>query len=147
MINIISLNKRAQFNYQFIECYEVGIVLSGTEVKSLRTASANIVDAYAFEKNGEMWLQNMHISQYKFASQDNNHEPSRIKKLLMQKKQIKRCMGKLKENGTSLVISSIYFNERGIVKCKLCLARGKTKFDKRETIKKRDWERRKSSII
>lgn len=128
-------NKKALFNYELVETLEAGIVLVGTEVKSLRERSVNISDSYATFKNGEVFIVNLHISPYNFGN-INNHNPLRMRKLLLKKREIKRLYGKTKEQGLTLVPVKLYF-ARGKVKLELALARGKKNADKRETIKRR----------
>ncbi|MDP2646819.1 MAG: SsrA-binding protein SmpB [Desulfobacterales bacterium] len=146
-IKIISDNRKAKFNYFIEDEYEVGMVLLGTEVKSLRIGRGHLKDAYARVVKGELFLYQMHIGAYPFARY-NNHEPLRPRKLLMHKYEIKRLMGKVNEKGFSLVPLKVYFKD-GKVKMTLALARGKRKPDKREAIRqrdeKRDFERIKKS--
>ncbi len=138
-IKIIAKNKKARFNYELGDRYEAGMVLTGTEVKSLRMGKANLTDSYARIKDGEVWLVSCHIGAYPYAHYD-NHEPERPRKLLMHKREIKKLTGKLQESGHSLIPLALYF-KRGRAKVELALARGKKKHDKRETIKRRDQER------
>lgn len=142
----IAFNRKARFEYSIEEEFEAGIVLKGSEVKSLRQGKANISDAYAGDDKGEIWLYNAHISEYASANRF-NHEPTRPRKLLLQKKQIKKIAGRLKVRGVTLVPLSLYFNSRGLVKVKLGVGVGKKAYEKRETIKKRDWQRDKARII
>ena len=143
--NINIQNKKARFNYSIEEEIEAGIVLVGSEIKSLREGKANIIDAHADEKNGEIMLHNLYIAEYKGANKF-NHEPKRIRKLLLHKKEIKKLVGKLKEKGMTLVPLSIYINSRNKAKVKLGLAKGKKIHDKRATIKEREWNRDKARI-
>lgn len=138
-IKIITVNKQARHDYFIEDTMEAGLVLKGTEVKSLRQGRANLKDAYARIKNGEVYLHQMHISVYPFAYFD-NHEPERPRKLLLHKREIKRLYGKMNEKGFSLIPIKIYF-KAGKAKVELGLARGKRKFDKREEIKRRDAKR------
>lgn len=139
----IAKNKKARFEYEIIETFEAGIVLQGTEVKSLRTGKANIQDAFAKIKKGEVFIHQMHISPYEMGNRY-NHDPMRIRKLLLHKKEIKRLTGKLQEKGLTLVPLKLYF-KNGKVKIQLGLGKGKTTYDKRHTLKqkeaKRDMER------
>ena len=144
-MNIIAQNKRAGYEYQILDEFEAGIVLLGTEVKSLRFNKALISNAYAFEKNGEMWLCDMHIPKYK-PSNIANHEPKRLRKLLLHKRQIRKIIGMNKIKGQSIVVLSIYFNNSNVAKIKLGLGKGKKQHDKRESIKSRDWDREKQRI-
>jgi SsrA-binding protein len=132
-------NRKAKHDYFIIDTLEAGIILKGTEVKSLRKGNANLQDSYAEVKGGEVWLENMHISPYEQGS-IYNHEPRRKRKLLLQKKQIRKLLGGLKEKGLTLVPLSIYF-KGPYAKVELALARGKKSFDKRETIAKRESDR------
>ncbi|HDD44632.1 MAG TPA: SsrA-binding protein SmpB [Candidatus Desulfofervidus auxilii] len=136
---IICTNKRAYYNYQIEETFEAGMVLKGTEVKSLRLGRVSLGDSYAEIKNNEAYLINCHIAPYPFATHT-QHEPLRPRKLLLHKKEIKRLIGKLKERGLTLIPLRIYFRD-GKAKVELGLARGKRKIDKREEIKRRDEER------
>ena len=138
-IKLIARNKKARFNYDLSDRYEAGMVLTGSEVKSLRMGKANLSDSYARLKNGEMWLVSCHISPYPFASYE-NHEPERPRKLLMHKREINKLSGKIQEQGMSLIPLAIYF-KRGRAKVELALAKGKKAHDKRQTIKKRDQQR------
>ncbi len=133
------LNRQARYNYQIIDSFEVGIVLTGTEIKSIRNGKANLKDSYAIIKNGELFLLNMHISPY---AEGNifNHEERRTRKLLMHKKEIVKLNNKLTLEGNTLVPLKLYF-KNGRAKIELGLAKGKKLYDKRETIKKRDIER------
>ena len=132
-------NRKALHDYFIIDRYETGIVLKGTEVKSLRQGSANLQDGYAAVRNGEVWLVGLHISPFEKGN-INNHEPKRDRKLLMHKQEIRRLIGKISEKGLTLVPLRLYF-KNSIVKLELGLARGKKSYDKREAIAKRDVER------
>ena len=133
-------NRKARFNYEILDTYEAGIVLKGTEVKSLRQGKASIKDAFAYFKNGELYLKNMHIAPYDQASVF-NHDPWRERKLLMHKDELRKLYGKIREKGFALIPLEVYFNNRNIAKVRLALARGKKKYDKRESIKKKDMQR------
>lgn len=133
-------NRRARFNYEILEKFEAGVVLTGSEVKSLREGKANLSDSYAVPSRGELWLVNAHIAKYPPAGIF-NHEEKRERKLLMQRREIDRLMGKIQEKGLTLVPLSLYFNKRGKVKVSLGLGKGKKARDKRETIKKRESDR------
>jgi len=132
---IVCRNKRARFDYQIGEIYEAGLVLTGTEVKSLRQGRANLSDSYARVMDGEVWMFNSHISPYPFGHQD-NHDPDRRRKLLLHKREIRKLFGHTQEKGMSLIPLAIYFSG-GRAKVELGLARGKQSFDKRQVIKKR----------
>lgn len=137
---VVTVNRRARHDYHILETYEAGIVLTGTEVKSLRAGRANLQDSYARVENGELFLYNMHISPYDQGNRF-NHEPKRTRKLLMHKKEILRLLGKSREKGLTLVPLKVYFNERGRAKVELALARGKKAVDKREDMAARDARR------
>ena len=130
-------NKKAYFNYEIVEKIEAGMMLAGSEVKSLRAGQANMGDSFAVIKRGEVWLVKLHISPYSHSSFF-NHSPMNKRKLLLHKREIKKLTTKIREQGFTLVPLKIYFNDRGYVKCELGLAKGKKRFDKREDIKKRD---------
>ncbi|MFZ4619856.1 MAG: SsrA-binding protein SmpB [Bacteroidota bacterium] len=132
-------NRRARFEYEILDSYEAGIVLKGSEVKSLRVGKANLQDSYAVVKDNEVWLMNMHISPYEQANQF-NHEPTRTRKLLLTKAEISKLHSKSNEKGLTLVPLKLYF-KKGIVKVELGIAKGKKLHDKRESIKERDVER------
>lgn len=138
-VKIIAENRKARRDYFIVDEYEAGLVLKGTEVKSLRQGRANLKDSYARVKNGEVFLYQMHIAPYPFAYYD-NHDPLRPRKLLLHKQEIKRLYGKINEKGHSLVPLRLYF-KGGKVKVLLALAKGKRKYDKREAIKRRDEQR------
>lgn len=142
----IAQNRRARFEYHIEEKLEAGIVLTGTEVKSLREGRANINEAYAGEMGGELWLFNAHISEYPAANRF-NHEPRRPRKLLLHKREMERLIGAVQRRGMTIVPLSLYFAPNGKVKVELALARGKKLYDKRETAKQRDWEREKARIM
>ena len=135
----ITVNRKARHEYSIIQTFEAGIVLQGTEVKSLRQGKANLVDSYASLKNGEVWLIGTHISEYTQGN-INNHIPTRDRKLLLNKSEIRRLIGKVKEKGLTLIPLRLYFKD-GKVKVELALAKGKKVYDKRESIAKRDLQR------
>jgi SsrA-binding protein len=139
-------NRRARYDYHILDTVEAGLVLTGSEVKSLREGHASIVEAYAAADKGELWLVNAHIPEWKSATRF-NHEPRRARKLLVHKKELDRLSGAIKREGVTLVPISIYFNERGRAKCEIGLAKGKKKGDKRETEKARDWQRDKARLM
>ena len=136
---VVATNRKALHEYFILERYEAGIVLKGTEVKSLRQGSANLQDGYALLRSGELWLIGMHINPFDKGN-INNHDPLRDRKLLMHKKELLKITGKTSEKGLTLVPLRVYF-KKNIVKVELGLAQGKKAYDKRETIKKRDVER------
>jgi SsrA-binding protein len=135
----ITVNRKARHEYLILQTFEAGIVLTGTEVKSLREGNANLVDSYALLNKGEVWLNNAHISEYKHGSL-NNHDPIRSRKLLLNKSEIRKLIGKVKEKGLTLIPLRLYF-KKGRVKVELALAKGKKVYDKRESIAKRDLQR------
>jgi SsrA-binding protein len=142
----VALNRKARHDYSIEEEIEAGIVLTGTEVKSLRDGKATITDAYAGPKGEEIWLFNATIAEYPGGNRF-NHEPRRPRKLLMHKRQIKKLLGRLRVKGVTLVPMALYFNSRGLAKVKVALAIGKKEYEKRDTIKKRDWQRDKARIM
>ncbi|MDR1362199.1 MAG: SsrA-binding protein SmpB [Holosporaceae bacterium] len=143
----VGFNKRANYDYEILEKFEAGIVLLGSEVKSLRNHRVSLGESYAgLSKNSEVFLYQMHIPEYKLAHRA-NHAPTRNRKLLLHRRQITRLIGQLKRGGYSLVPISIYFNEQGFVKVSIGLGKGKKTVDKRETIKRREWDRQKNRIL
>jgi SsrA-binding protein len=139
-------NRKARFNYEIGETFEAGIMLSGTEVKSLRGGKATISESYAGEKNGEIFLVNAYIPEYLQANQF-NHETKRPRKLLLHKAQVNKLIGAVQREGLTIVPLKIYFNDRGRAKVEIALARGKKLHDKRETEKERDWSREKGRLL
>ena len=138
-IKIVAQNKKARFEYFIEDTFEAGIVLLGTEVKSLRLGKVNLKDSYGRINKGEVYIHNMHISPYSFANRF-NHEPMRTRKLLLHKREIKKLIGKTQEKGLTIVPLKIYFKE-GKCKLEIALAKGKRLYDKRETLKKKDSDR------
>ena len=134
---IICLNRKATFNYFFLELLEAGIVLKGSEVKSLREGKASIADSYAVDKNGEIFLINSHIPLYKQSSY-NNHDPKDDRKLLLKRKEINKLIGRINQDGLTLVPTKLYFL-KGKAKVQIAVAKGKKLYDKRQVKKKRDW--------
>lgn len=145
--NIVAQNRKARFNYAIEESFEAGIVLQGSEVKSLRFGHVSIAESYAEIKGEEVFLINSNIPEYKTASHYSAHLPTQPRKLLLHKKQIRKLLGKIKQKGYTLVPLSLYFNSRNRAKIELALAKGKNVVDKRETIKQRDWDRNKARIL
>ena len=143
---VVAENRKARFNYEIMDTFEAGLVLTGTEVKSLREGKANIAESYATEEGGEIWLINSYLPEYLQANRF-NHETRRRRKLLLNKREVRRLIGAVQREGMSLVPLKVYFNERGRAKLELALARGKKLHDKRETEKKRDWERQKARLL
>lgn len=143
---VAAQNRRARHDYMIEDRFEAGIMLTGSEVKSLRGGRASIAEAYVGERSGELYLQGAHIPEYKSATH-NNHEPRRLRKLLVHRRELAKLVGQIRRQGYTLVPLSIYFNDRGIAKLEVGLAKGKRKGDKREDVKARDWDRRKSRLL
>jgi len=141
-----AVNRRARFNYEIGQVFEAGIQLTGTEVKSLRDGKSSIADSFAGEHNGELWLYNSYIPEYLQANRF-NHQPRRARKLLLHKREINRLAAAVQREGMTIVPLKIFFNDRGRAKVELALARGKQLHDKRETSKKRDWDREKGRLL
>ena len=144
-LKIICLNRKASFNYFLENLIEAGIVLKGSEIKSVREGKVNIADSYAIEKNGEIILINSHIAQYKQANMS-NHNPTDDRKLLLNKREINKLIGKIQKEGLTIVPTKMYF-KNGKAKIEIAVAKGKKQFDKRATKKKRDWTREKARYI
>ena len=144
-LKIICLNRKASFNYFFINFLEAGIVLKGSEIKSIRSGKINIADSYAIEKNNEIYLINSHIPIYREAS-NTNHNPYAERKLLLNKKEINKLSGKVNAEGFTLVPTKMYFR-KGKAKIEVAVAKGKKQYDKRQTKKNRDWNRDKARYI
>ena len=145
-VGTVSKNRKAHFNYTILETVEAGIVLEGAEVKSLRAGHANISEAYASEKEGALYLNNARITSLK-ESGHFRHMEARARKLLLHKKELNKLLGLIARKGYTLIPLDIYFNERGLAKVKLGLALGKNTVDKRQTVKKREWDREKRRIL
>ena len=141
-LKIICLNRKASYNFFFNDLFEAGIVLKGSEIKSIRLGKVNIADSYAIEKNGEIYLINSHIPIYKQASYS-NHNPYSERKLLFNRKEINKLIGSVNEDGFTLVPTKMYF-KKGKAKIEIAIAKGKKHFDKRNTKKNRDWNREKA---
>ena len=144
-LKIISSNRKARFNYFFKEFFEAGIVLMGSEVKSLRDGKANISESYAFDIKGEIFLVNSHIPLYKESSY-NNHDPKRNRKLLLNKREINKLIGRVNREGFTLIPTRLYF-KKGKAKVEIAVAKGKKQYDKRQIKKKRDWNREKARLF
>ena len=144
-LKIISLNRKANFNYFFYDLIEAGIVLKGSEIKSIRAGKVNIAEAYAVEKDGEIFLLNSHIPAYKEASYS-NHNPIAERKLLLNRKEINKLIGKINREGFTLIPVKMYF-KKGKAKIEIAIAKGKKQFDKRQTKKTRDWNRTRSRYV
>ena len=144
-LKIISNNRKARYNYFFNEFFEAGLVLKGSEVKSLRDGKANISESYAFDENGEIYLVNSHIPSYK-ESIYNNHDPRRNRKLLLNKREINKLIGRINREGFTLIPTKIYF-KKGKAKIEIAVAKGKKHYDKRHDKKKRDWQRERARFF
>ena len=142
---IICLNRKASFNYFFLELLEAGIVLKGSEVKSIRDGKVSIADSYAVDKDGEIFLINSHIPSYKQSSY-NDHEPKGDRKLLLKKKEINKLIGRIHQEGLTLIPTKFYF-QKGKVKVQIAIGKGKKIYDKRQVKKNRDWNREKARIF
>lgn len=143
----VAENRRAKFDYSIIDIIEAGIVLLGSEVKSLRLGRASINESYATDEFGQIVLVNSNIPEYNFASLKQNHDPKRVRRLLIHKKERNKILGQIKKDGYTVVPLSLYFNNKGLAKISLGIAEGKKKVDKREVIKKRDWDREKNRLL
>jgi len=145
-IKVVADNRKARFNYIIDESFEAGIALTGSEVKSLRAGKASIGESYAAPRDGELWLYNCNISEYKHAGRF-THAPKRPRKLLLHKRQINKLIGAVERQGMTVVPLKIYFNEKGRAKVEIALAKGKKLHDKRETEKRRSWERERGRLL
>ena len=143
---VIADNRKARYHYQVGETFEAGVALTGSEVKSMRVGKASIGESYAAARDGELWLYNCNISEYKQAGRF-NHAPKRPRKLLLHRRQINKLIGAVEREGMTVVPLKLYFNEKGRAKVELALAKGKKLHDKRETEKKRDWGREKGRLM
>ncbi len=130
-------NKRASFDYEFIEEYNAGIVLTGTEIKSIRAGKASLVDSYCYFHRGELWVKGMNIAEYKLGTYY-NHQEKRERKLLLTKKELVKLEKKVKESGLTIVPTRVFLNEKGYAKVRIALAKGKKEYDKRESLKAKD---------
>ena len=145
-MKIIAANNRAHYNYSVSNKIEAGIVLTGSEVKSLRIHTGSIRGSYIIEQKGELWLSNSFIKQYQ-NSNDKNYDPSRNRKLLVTKKEFNKISGSIKQGGYTIIPLSLYFSEKGFAKLSCGIAKGKKKIDKRESIKQRDWNIKKQRLL
>src|ERR1044072_5487792 len=143
---IAAENRKARFHYAIDETFEAGVALTGSEVKSLRAGKASIAESYAATRDGELWLFNSNISEYKQAGRF-NHAPKRPRKLLLHKRQINKLIGAVEREGMTVLPLKLYFNARGRAKVEVALAKGKKLHDKRETSKKRDWSRERGRLL
>ena len=133
-------NKRATFDFEIVETFTAGIVLTGTEIKSIRIGKASLVDSFCYEERGEIWLKNMYIAEYSFGSY-NNHATRRDRKLVLQRREIQKLQKSGKETGFTIVPLRVFINERGLAKVVIAIARGKKEYDKRQSIKEREDKR------
>lgn len=145
-IKVVAENRKARFNYAVEDTLEVGIALTGTEVKSIRSGKATIAESYADARDGEIWLVNANIPEYLQANRF-NHAPKRPRKLLLHKRQANKWIGAVEREGMTLIPLKLYFNERGRAKLELALAKGKKLHDKRETERKRSWDRERGRLL
>ena len=145
-MKIIAANKRANYNYSVSNKIDAGIVLTGSEVKSLRINTGSIRGSYIIEQKGELWLSNSFIKKYD-NSNDKNYDPSRNRKLLVTKKEFNKISGSIKQGGLTIIPLSLYFSEKGLAKLLCGIAKGKKKIDKRESIKQRDWNIKKQRLL
>jgi SsrA-binding protein len=143
---LIADNRKARHNYEFIDTLEAGLMLTGTEVKSLRNGKANIAESYATEEDGELWLINSYIPEYLEANRF-NHSPRRRRKLLLHRKQMANLINAVNREGMTLVPNRLYFNDRGVAKLQLALAKGRKAHDKRDAAKERDWKREQGRLL
>ena len=145
-MKIIAANNRANYNFTISNKIEAGIVLTGSEVKSLRINTGSIRGSYIIEQNGELWLSNSFIKKYQ-NSNENNYDPSRKRKLLVKKREFDKISGSIKQGGFTIIPLSLYFSEKGLAKLSCGIAKGKKKIDKRESIKQRDWNIKKQRLL
>ena len=134
------INRKAEYEYKFIQSFEAGIMLTGTEVKSVRLGEVNLKDAFCFFRKGELYIKNLYIAEFKYGN-INNHETRRLRKLLLKKPELAKLEKKMKEKGFTLVPYRLYLSERGFVKLEICLSQGKKSYDKRQSIKERESKR------
>jgi len=138
--DIVIKNKKASHDYEFLEKYIAGIKLTGTEIKSIRLGKAALADSYCFFREGELFLKGMHISEYWWGNL-NNHDPLRERKLLLNKRELRKIERKVKETGNTIIVIKVFINDRGLAKAEIAISRGKKEYDKRETLKRRDSDR------
>jgi SsrA-binding protein len=138
--DIVIKNKKASHDYEFLEKYIAGIKLTGTEIKSIRLGKATLADSYCLFHGGELYIKGMHISEYYWGNL-NNHDPLRERKLLLNKRELKKIERKVKETGYTIITTKVFITERGLAKAEIAISKGKKQYDKRETIKKKDIER------
>ena len=133
-------NKKASHDYEFLEKFIAGIILSGTEIKSLRLGKATLSDSYCFFKNGELFIKGMHIAEYWWGNL-NNHDPLRERKLLLTSRELRKIERKIKESGLTIIVIKVFINDRGLAKAEIAISKGKKEYDKRETLKRKDASR------
>jgi len=138
--NIVIKNKKASHDYEFLEKFIAGIVLSGTEIKSLRLGKATISDSYCFFNSGELFIKGMHIAEYWWGNL-NNHDPLRERKLLLTSRELRKIERKIKESGLTIIVIKVFINDRGLAKAEIAISKGKKEYDKRETLKRKDHTR------
>jgi SsrA-binding protein len=138
--NVLIKNKRATFDYELLETFTAGLVLTGTEIKSIRLGKASLVDTYCLVERGELWVKNMYIAEY-FYGTYNNHQARRDRKLLLTKRELKKMEGSAKNNGFTIIPTRLFVNEKGLAKIVVAIAKGKKEYDKRESIRQRDDKR------
>ncbi len=138
--NIVIKNKKASHDYEFIEKFVAGIVLSGTEIKSIRLGKATLADSYCFFNNGELFIKGMHIAEYWWGNL-NNHDPLRERKLLLTSRELRKIERKIKESGLTIIVIKVFISGRGLAKAEIAIAKGKKEYDKRETLKRKDASR------
>ena len=139
--NVEIKNRRASFDYEFLETYTAGIVLSGTEIKSIRAGKASLVDAFCYFNNGELYVKSMHVAEYLWSSSWGRHDPRRDRKLLLTRKELNKLQRAVKEKGMTIVAVKLYIAQNGYAKLLIALARGKKEYDKRQSIKEKDLRR------
>jgi SsrA-binding protein len=137
---IVIKNKKASYDYEFLEKFVAGIKLSGTEIKSIRLGKATILDSYCFFSDGELFLRGMHISEYWWGNL-NNHDPLRERKLLLTSRELRKIERKVKETGLTIIVIKVFINDRGLAKAEIAISKGKREYDKRETLKRKDASR------
>ena len=145
-MNVVAENRKVRFNYLVLDEYDAGIVLLGSEVKSLRQHKVSMGDSYILESGMELWVHNLHISSYDRSS-SRNHAPLRVRKLLLRKREICKIAGILKVSGMAVVPRLIFFNDKGLAKIRIAVVKGKKLYDKREAIKNREWNREKNRAL
>jgi SsrA-binding protein len=138
--NITIKNKKASHDYEFLEKFVAGIILSGTEIKSLRLGKATLSDSYCFFNNGELFIKGMHIAEYWWGNL-NNHDPLRERKLLLTSRELRKIERKIKESGLTIIVIKVFINDRGLAKAEIAISKGKKEYDKRETLKRKDASR------